>query len=998
METLESRWLLAATDVVMWHNDLARTGLNPNEQVLTPSNVNSASFGKLLSYPVTGQVYGQPLYLSDFSIPGAGTRDVVFVVTMNNDVYALDANSTSGPTGGVLWHVNLGRAADTPSPFIGFRYGPFRDASPQVGITSTPVIDRASGTMFIDAFTNDVVGQDAYSHRIHALDLATGQPKVAPKLVVASVPGNGTGGDGTTVPFAANRQIQRAALTMFDGVLYAAYGAFADTDPYHGWILGFDPSTLNMVSVFNTTPNNDTDTYEGEGGIWQSGAGLTSDGTHLYVETGNGDFNPAVHAYSDSVLKLAPTAGTNPNGSGMSLVDYFTPYNEQALADADADLGSAGAIALPDQPGQYPHLLAAIGKQGIIYLLNRDDLGQHSPTTDRVVQKVNLGKGFWGSPAYFNQSLYYHAVNDVLKRFSLSNGLLSAAPAAQSTVNYPTWPGATPSVSANGTANGIVWDVQFETARQVLHAYDATTLVELYNSKQNAARDQMGGGVKFITPTIADGRVFVGSSGELTIYGLIQPVTTPPAMPSNFAATAQTATSVKLTWVDDADNESGFKIERSTDGVSFAQIDLVGVDSRSYLDAGANPNTQYHYRIRATNAVGDSAYAPAVSVTTPASTGVSHFYKFDAGSGTAVADSANANNGALAGAAPPAWVAGRTGGALSFAGNGAYNQAAQGTVALENDLSPILGSTSTLVAWIRTTQSGNAVHWQSPAITGVERGASGNDINWGVLDRTGRIGLFVGTSGGVYSTRPVNDGQWHNVAMTRDAVTGRVQIFIDGILNATHVLEAGNKTTPFSQIGALRVAAADGVTVTGANHFNGQLDDLRIYNTVLGAAEISAVALVPATPVITSATVAAGPVAHLAFTSGSSFAESIEVYRKVGVNGTFAKLATLPGVAAVFDDTTVAQGTSYYYYVKAVDQAGASPASNIVGVTPAVPTIVGIYAFYNDSKFDGQNGSSNVTDRTAIATDKRPLFPGQTASFANYTTYANGLTGIIIDV
>jgi outer membrane protein assembly factor BamB len=205
---------LLATNVLMWHNDPAGTGLNSHEESLTPANVNSTSFGKLFSYPVQGQVYAQPLYISNLSIPGQGTRNVVFVATQNNDVYALDANSTSGPNGGVLWHVNLGTAAATPSPFIGFRYGPFRDVSPQVGITSTPVIDLSAGTMYLDAFTNDIVGQDAYSHHIHALDIRTGQHKVPPKLVTASVPGNGVGGNGTTVTFAANRHIQRAAMTM----------------------------------------------------------------------------------------------------------------------------------------------------------------------------------------------------------------------------------------------------------------------------------------------------------------------------------------------------------------------------------------------------------------------------------------------------------------------------------------------------------------------------------------------------------------------------------------------------------------------------------------------------------------------------------------------------------------------------------------------------------------------------------------------------------------
>ena len=258
IEFLERRQLLS-TNVVMWHNDPAQTGLNSNEQSLTPTNVNSSSFGKLFSYPVTGQVYAQPLYVSNLSMPGLGTHNVVFVETMNNDVYAFDADSNSGPSAGLLWHVNLGPAATVPSPYVGFRYGPDHDTTPLVGITSTPIIDLSTDTMYIDAFTNDVAGQDVYSHHIHALDITTGQDKVTPMLVSASVKGNGVGGDGTTVTFAADRQLQRAALRLLDGVLYVAYAAYADTDPYHGWLLGFDANTLQLVRVLNTTPNLDTD-------------------------------------------------------------------------------------------------------------------------------------------------------------------------------------------------------------------------------------------------------------------------------------------------------------------------------------------------------------------------------------------------------------------------------------------------------------------------------------------------------------------------------------------------------------------------------------------------------------------------------------------------------------------------------------------------------------------------------------------------------------------
>jgi len=285
IEALENRQMLSV-NVLTWHNDAGRTGLNSNEQILTPADVNISTFGKLFSYPVTGQVYAQPLYVSNLAIPGMGTHNVILVATQDNDVYAFDANSNTGVGAGLLWHVNLGLAAAVPNSYFGDQYGPYHDINPQVGITSTPVIDLSTDTMYVDAFTNDVAGQNVYSHHIHALDITTGQDKVAPMLVAAAVKGNGVGGDGTTVTFSAEQQMQRPALTLVNGVLYATYGSYADSNPYHGWILGFNPGTLALQSVFNDTPNLltiPTTASPGEGGIWQAGAGLASDGTNLFL-------------------------------------------------------------------------------------------------------------------------------------------------------------------------------------------------------------------------------------------------------------------------------------------------------------------------------------------------------------------------------------------------------------------------------------------------------------------------------------------------------------------------------------------------------------------------------------------------------------------------------------------------------------------------------------------------------------------------------------------
>jgi hypothetical protein len=1004
MEPLEARRLLSV-NVLTGHNDAGRTGLNASELTLTQANVNTSTFGALFSYPVQGQMYAQPLYVSNLAIPGKGTRNVVFVATENNDVYAFDANSTSGAGAGVLWHVNLGLAAATPNSFFANRYGPYHDINPQVGITSTPVIDLATNTMYLDAFTNDVAGQNSYSHHIHALDLTTGADKVTPMLVTAAVKGNGIGGDGTTIPFVATQQLQRPALSLLNGVLYVAYSGYADTDPYHGWILGFNSSTLGLMSVLNTTPNTLAGSgHPGEGGIWQTGAGLASDGTNMFLLVGNGDFSAAIGDYGDSMLKVAPdptstVSQPNVSGYGLKVADYFTPYNQQSLADADADLGSAGGIVLPDQPGSFPHEFIGSGKQGVVYLVNRDNMGKFNAATDQVIQTITLGHGNFDTPAYFNHTIYYHAVGDVLKAFVMTNGLLPAAPSAQGLYSYG-GQGATPSISANGTANGVVWDIQFDGTHEVLHAYNPTTLAELYNSNQNVPRDQMGAGVKFIVPTVADGEVFVGGANKLTIFGLVAPPTTAPVAPSALAATALSASTINLTWIDNSDNEAGFKIERSTDNVNFTQIGIANANTTSYLDSTLLANTLYYYRVRATNIIGDSPFTATVSATTPASTGAINVYHFDAGSGVIAVDSVSGKNGTLIGVPLPKWVSpARIGSnALLFSGDGVDLQTKVESSVQTSNLAPILGSTSTFDVWVKTTQVGGTIHYKSPAITGAEQAGGANDINWGTLDSTGHIGLYVGDTGGVYSTNPINDGQWHNVAMTRNASTGTIQIYADGVLNNTGTFDTGSKTSSFSLIGALSEVANNGTTFNGANYFNGALDEVRIYNQVLGASEISSLGTIPGAPTLVTATAASGTVVHLTWTTPSNFTQNIEIDRKIGASGTYAPIATIAGSITTFDDTNLTAGTQYFYVVKAIDAAGTSPASNELSVTPPVPTIIANRVFYNGSSYDGQNGSSNPTDRLAIATDKLALMPGQVAKFENYTSYYHGLNGIIIDV
>jgi hypothetical protein len=517
---------------VVWtyHNNNQRTGANLNESVLTPANVNTNSFGRLFSYAVDGMVYVQPLYVPGVNIQGQA-HNVVFIATEHNSVYAFDADN-AGAGGGLLWQTNLGTAAVSSSGDFGTRNGAYTDLVPEVGITGTPVIDTNSGTIYLDAFTHET---NHYVHRIHALNITNGmEQSFSPVVVAATIAGTGVGSTGGQLAFNAVQEIQRAALTLAGGVVYVAYAGYGDTDPFHGWVIGFSATNLLQLTnqVFNTTPNSTIAAFganAGEGGIWMGDGGLAADdSTNLFFQSGNGIFTATNGSggteYGDSFIKLTTT-------NQLAVADYFTPYNQAHLADVDLDLGSGGTLILPDQPGAFPHLLLGAGKEGTIYLLNRDQMTTNNNhfdatnTIDFVLQSLPgaIG-GSFDTPAYFNGKIYYGGMNDNMKIFSLTNGQFSPAFAISSSVRTNKFPGATPSVSANGTNNGVVWFIQYvKTGVAVLVAYNATNFsTELYNSSQAASgKDQLANGTKFATPTVAGGKVFVGGSNSVAVFGLL---------------------------------------------------------------------------------------------------------------------------------------------------------------------------------------------------------------------------------------------------------------------------------------------------------------------------------------------------------------------------------------------------------------------------------------------------------------------------------------------
>jgi hypothetical protein len=502
------------------HNDNLRTGQNQNETVLSPANVNSTVFGKLFSYPVDATVYAMPLYVANVNIPRQGYHNVVYVATGHDSVYAFDAD---GLTNKPLWQVSFinPAAGVTTIPAIETDPANCCDLTPEVGITSTPVIDPASGTLYVSVTTKEVSGSTtSYVQRLHALGITTGAEKFGgPVVMQASVSGTGDGSQGGTVSFIPLRQSQRPGLLLSGGVVYLAFAGHDDVAPYHGWVLGYNATNLQPVLTYNATPNGS------DGGIWHGGGGVAADATgSLYFVTGNGtfDLNTGGRDYGDSVEKL----GTN----GV-VQDYFTPHDQANMNANDLDLSSGGVLLLPDQTGANPHLLISAGKTAVIYLINRDNMGHYHTNNDsQIVQVVSNAipggtgdTGVFTPPVYFNEYVYFGAVDDSVRAFKVTNGLLSTTATSVSPEGY-TYPGGAITVSANGNTNGIVWAVQKngDTSPGVLFAYDARNVgTELYNSTQAGSRDTLDIAAKFTPSTIVNGKVFIGSMNQLTVYGLL---------------------------------------------------------------------------------------------------------------------------------------------------------------------------------------------------------------------------------------------------------------------------------------------------------------------------------------------------------------------------------------------------------------------------------------------------------------------------------------------
>jgi outer membrane protein assembly factor BamB len=502
-----------AVNVLTYHNDLARTGQNLQEVILTPANVNPAGFGKVGFYPTDGQVYAQPLYLSHQTVAGAG-HNVLYVATEHDSVYAFDAD-----TGAVLWQTSLLGAGEAPSDDRGCG-----QIAPEIGVTATPVIDPGAGprgTLYVVGMSKDRASH--YHQRLHALDVITGaEMPGSPADIQAECPGSGENSIHGRLVFDPAQYKERTGLLLLHGVIYTCWASHCDHPPYNGWIIGYDARTLARVAVLNLTPNGT------EGAVWASGAAPAADADgSIYLLAGNGTFETELDArgfprrqdFGNAFLRLSTAGGQ------LAVADYFTMKNVVWESSVDWDLGSGGVLRLPDctdADGRVRRLAIGAGKDQTIYVVDCDRLGGFHADRNDIHQELTgaLAGQEYGMPAYFNGTVYYGAMTDAIRAYPVIQARLAATPSSQ-TKNKFTYPGTTPGISAHGATHGIVWAIEWRDPA-VLHAYDARDLArELYDSNQPPnGRDQFGPGIKFATPTIANGRVFVGAATGVAVFGL----------------------------------------------------------------------------------------------------------------------------------------------------------------------------------------------------------------------------------------------------------------------------------------------------------------------------------------------------------------------------------------------------------------------------------------------------------------------------------------------
>jgi Legume lectin domain/Fibronectin type III domain len=978
-----------ATSVLSYHYDSFSTGQNLTESVLTPSSVAVGVFGKRYSTSMDGMVYAQPLYVPSVTVKGgaqAGTHNLAICATQHDSLYAVDADSgvivwqTSFTATGLVGATTITSmpAADTSST----------DTQPEIGVCGTPVIDPATNYLYVAAKTKQILNGDTanphYVYTLYVVNIANGNATANANIVSSAVIANTTystsaasytyttansptaaqdpyvigSGDGSItvngtvrVYFNAMRQMNRPGILLYNGALYIAFGSHGDNGPYHGWLLAFDKTTLVIKGVFNSTPNG------GLGGFWNAGGIPVVDANGaIYLTSGNGSFDgysnngvtagldslgfPVNGDYGDSLIKLVVDTTTtvgnqNENGWGLKVADYFSPYNNITLLQGDLDLGSGGTLLLPDSAGNSatPHLALCMGKEGTLFLINRDSLGKFSATTNNVLLTSTGWNAAFNSMSYFNGNVYSFGGDGTTgMQWTLSNATLNPTPIATTPDTFG-FPGSTTTVSASGTSNGVLWAIDRSTNQ--LRAYSAANIgTEIWTSASAAnSVDSPGSIAKFTTPTVADGRVLLGTQTGLTVYGPPSSVSSAPVAPSGLTATGISSLQINLNWVDNSTNENGFAIEQSTDGVTFSQIATVGVNVTSYpVLSGVTANTTYSYRVRAYNAYLGTSYsaysntAAATTTATPPSLNFGTGFASTAGL-TFVPEAAAVNNRLeLTNINDGGWNAGAVWSStvqniqkftttFSFQDAGTYPWADGFTFCIQNSSPTALGANAGGLGYNGITKS-VAVKFDVYNNSGEGNNSTGLYLN----------GVFPDVPATDLSSQGFNfvSGDTFTVVLSYDGTTLTEKI-VDTTTNATATLSY-----------TVNIPSTIGSN-TAYIGFTGATGGASVTQDILNWTYAPLPTTVPAAPTNLTATVASGTQVNLAWTDNSTNESGFIIMRKIGSTGTYAQVGVTAAGATSYADTALTVNTNYYYKVAATNSVGTSAYTNEASVTTPIP-------------------------------------------------------------
>ena len=829
--------MVGQVNITTWQSDLQHTGANLNETILTPANVGSpGNFGLLFTQAMDGQTYGQPLYVSAATLgqfADGTSHNVVYVATEHDSVYALDADSNILQNSAPLWHVSLLQPGTTTVPPGQVGSG---DIQVEIGITTTPVIDVTSGTLYVVSKVK-TSADGSFEQYLYALDLKTGAAKFGgPVLINPTFAGSSFDAVNGVIPFSALHQHSRAAMTLYNGVVYIAYASHSDSPPYHGELLGYDAKTLQLVKSFITTPNGM------EGGFWGGGAGPAIDNQgNMFISVANGAFDQKASSFApgtdwgESILKL-PTNTTGPISLPYSnTLNWFAPNIWSSLNSNDFDLGSAGVLLLPDQTGgNHPHILIGGGKGGILYVVDRDNLGGlHTP--DAAIQEIPEinGNMLFATPAYFNGNIYYSASAGPLEQRAVgfnpaTGGYISTTPATSSKMYNNKGSGVF--ISANGNTNGIVWILNGSG----LDAYNAANVsgAPIYSVQSTIPAGNINTqNTKFSLPIEANGKAYYTAFntstnvGYLLVSGLLGAPGGAPAAPSNLQVSGASSASTVLTWTDNSNNESGFNILRSTSASGpFIQAGSVGANITQFVDTGLNPQTTYYYQVAATNASGNSNPSNLASATTfPLFTqsGLVAYWNLDAlGPNTSVADVTNNGHNGTANGEAVFTQGGLINGAFTF----------HGTEVVSNISVPNSPSLQFAI-----TQSFTLSAWANPAnLNGTEQpiiAKSADQGNqYGIYINSSNDWVFRSSNGDLVGPAAVQS-VWTNVAAVQDGVAGTRSLYVNGVLVATSVAQAAD--------GAGALVMGQELASGGSLGYEGLIDEVRLYNIALPPAGIT---------------------------------------------------------------------------------------------------------------------------------------------------------------